>query len=252
MEWYYMQGDQRVGPIPDRELDERIQNGLIPPQTLVWRQGMTTWRPLADARADSVPPPLVPGAGESAGNPCAECGRLFPPSEMIRYGNTYICAGCKPVFLQKLKEGIQPAGELRYAGFGIRLGAKVIDGILLWVVNTAIQLAVFGSITMSGLDPQKPTFWAMYFLVVFLSFGTQAAYSIFLHGKYGATLGKRACKIRVVNANGTPITYGRATGRYFAELLSSLTLLVGYLIAAFDVEKRTLHDRICNTRVVYR
>jgi hypothetical protein len=41
-----------------------------------------------------------------------------------------------------------------------------------------------------------------------------------------------------------------SVGRYFAKMLSSLTLLIGYIIAAFDEEKRSLHDRICNTRVV--
>jgi len=49
-----------------------------------------------------------------------------------------------------------------------------------------------------------------------------------------------------------PITYGRATGRCFAEILSGMICYIGYLMAAFDEEKRALHDRICNTRVVKR
>ena len=42
------------------------------------------------------------------------------------------------------------------------------------------------------------------------------------------------------------------TGRVsFAEMLSSLTLGIGYIMVAFDDEKRGLHDRdICDTRVV--
>ena len=48
------------------------------------------------------------------------------------------------------------------------------------------------------------------------------------------------------------MTYGRATGRYFAHFLSSFTLGIGYLIAAFDNEKRALHDHVCDTRVVYK
>jgi uncharacterized RDD family membrane protein YckC len=77
-------------------------------------------------------------------------------------------------------------------------------------------------------------------------------YQIFFLGKYGATPGKMACKLKVVTAEGTPITYGRATGRFFAEKLSGLTCTIGYIIAAFDDQKRTLHDHICGTRVVYK
>jgi uncharacterized RDD family membrane protein YckC len=69
-------------------------------------------------------------------------------------------------------------------------------------------------------------------------------------GKYGATLGKMAAKIRVVTADGGKVSYGRATGRYFAKLLSAFTCLIGFIMAAFDEEKRALHDRICNTRVI--
>jgi uncharacterized RDD family membrane protein YckC len=59
-----------------------------------------------------------------------------------------------------------------------------------------------------------------------------------------------ALKVHVVTADGGRVSYARALGRYFAKLLSAFTLLIGYIIAAFDPERRALHDRICNTRVV--
>jgi uncharacterized RDD family membrane protein YckC len=79
------------------------------------------------------------------------------------------------------------------------------------------------------------------------------SYEIFFLGKYGATPGKMACKIRVVTGEGDSITYGRAAGRAFAERLSGLICYIGYLMVAFDSsQKRALHDRICNTRVIYK
>jgi uncharacterized RDD family membrane protein YckC len=60
------------------------------------------------------------------------------------------------------------------------------------------------------------------------------------------------CKIHIVTGSGEKVTYARATGRVFAEMLSGLICNIGYLIAAFDSEKRALHDHICNTRVVYK
>ena len=76
------------------------------------------------------------------------------------------------------------------------------------------------------------------------------SYETIFIGKYGATVGKMACRIKVVTADGGQVSYLRAVGRYFAKLLSAFTLMIGYIIAAFDPEKRALHDRICNTRVV--
>jgi uncharacterized RDD family membrane protein YckC len=83
-----------------------------------------------------------------------------------------------------------------------------------------------------------------------ISFALQIAYSVWMHGKFGATVGKMACGLRLVRANGTPVSYGLATGRFFAEFLSALLIYIGYIMAGFDEEKRTLHDRICNTRVI--
>jgi uncharacterized RDD family membrane protein YckC len=77
-----------------------------------------------------------------------------------------------------------------------------------------------------------------------------AAYDTWFVGKYGATPGKMACKLKIVDPDGGQIPYLRAFGRHFAKWLSSMTLLIGYIMAVFDEEKRTLHDRVCETRVI--
>jgi uncharacterized RDD family membrane protein YckC len=46
------------------------------------------------------------------------------------------------------------------------------------------------------------------------------------------------------------MSYLRAFGRHFAKYLSAMILGIGYFMAAFDDQRRTLHDRICETRVV--
>jgi uncharacterized RDD family membrane protein YckC len=84
--------------------------------------------------------------------------------------------------------------------------------------------------------------------MVQLVFG--AAYVTFFLGKYGATPGKMALGLKVVRSDGSELTYARAFGRYLAEYLSAFTLMIGYIIAAFDREKRALHDHICDTRVI--
>ena len=56
--------------------------------------------------------------------------------------------------------------------------------------------------------------------------------------------------LKVVAPDGSRISYMRALGRFFAEIVSGLTFSIGYIMAGFDSQKRSLHDRICATRVI--
>ncbi len=67
---------------------------------------MAGWQPWHTARADG-PSPLPGGQG---GIVCAECGRVFPLGEVIKLNNSWVCAQCKPIFLQRLSEGAAPSG----------------------------------------------------------------------------------------------------------------------------------------------
>jgi uncharacterized RDD family membrane protein YckC len=187
-----------------------------------------------------------------------ECRKIFPIEETIPYGNKRVCAGCKPVFLQKLAEGAKiDASELDYAGFWVRLGAKVIDLLIVDLPFTVTMFVLLGMVARPSTRAQPnpaPDALAM-FLVLFLMFGRpliKVGYETYFLGKHGATLGKMACRLRVVSADGTPIGYGRAVGRAFSEWLSRMVLYIGYLLVPFDAQKRALHDHICNTRVVIR
>ncbi|MFA5649466.1 MAG: RDD family protein, partial [Bacteroidales bacterium] len=68
--------------------------------------------------------------------------------------------------------------------------------------------------------------------------------------KNGGTLGKIAVGIKVTNLNGNRISFAQATGRYFARIISNITLLVGYIMAGFTLKKQALHDMISNCLVV--
>jgi len=73
-----------------------------------------------------------------------------------------------------------------------------------------------------------------------------------VRAKFEATPGKLALGLRIVRADGSKLSHGRIIGRFFAEKLSAFVFFIGYLIAAFDDQKRALHDMICDTRVVRR
>jgi uncharacterized RDD family membrane protein YckC len=255
MSWYYADNNERRGPIEDAAFQSLVASGTIKPDTLVWREGFPEWIAYRQtgsasggpALAPSTAPAVSPEAGgviTTAASPagaCSQCGRLFPMDDMVSYEGRYICADCKPLFFQKIREGASVVGQRDYAGFWSRVRAKILDTILLIVVNQVVLMIM-------GLIIHDRSLVAI--IGSLFNLATNATYVIYMTGKYGATLGKMACKIEVIKADDSPMTMGVATGRYFAEILSGLTLGIGYIMVAFDEEKRALHDRICETRVV--
>lgn len=202
-----------------------------------------------NAANGGTPPPATP-TNDILSATCAVCKDRFPQSEMVRFGNTLVCGACKPTYVQMLAMGVGHTGDLRYAGFWIRFGAKFIDGIILWVVNFVTSM---GTALLAGTQKSPQVAITVLVLNVIIQMGVAIAYNAwFLSSKYQATPGKIACGLKVVTAEGGHVSAWRAAGRYFAEILSSLILMIGYIMAAFDDEKRALHDRICNTRVIYK
>ena len=257
MNWWYAEQNQRRGPVEDTEFRRLIDTGVIGRDTLVWREGMANWVPYHTLDG---PPPLHHGGREIPMAPledepaifsemrhrCAECGRLFPDDELVRYGESRVCAACKPIFFQRIREGSAAPREFDYGGFWIRFAARIIDSVILMIP----QILLFILVMPSMMDPTTAAPTPGFAIYQLLSFVFPAAYETFFLGRFGATPGKMACGLRVVRPDGTPITYLRGFARYFAQLLSGLILMVGYIMAAFDREKRALHDHICDTRVI--
>jgi uncharacterized RDD family membrane protein YckC len=159
-----------------------------------------------------------------------------------------------------LREGVQPTSAiagLRYAGFWIRFVAVLLDGIILTIVELTLQRLILAPVfhiaqvrpNMSPGEVMGPLV-ALFGVSTAINFLIGCTYETFFIFRFGATPGKMALSLKVVRPDGGPIDLGRAIGRYFAKLLSTLTLLIGFIIAGFDSEKRALHDMICDTRVV--
>ncbi|MBP7243487.1 RDD family protein [Amaricoccus sp.] len=245
MQWFYLDRGARVGPIDDAELERLIAAQTISGETLVWHEGLSDWQSYASLGA-------APATGDVGS--CSQCGRPFLPSEMVQFGPRWVCADCKPSFLQRVREGATIAGQKNFGGFWVRAAARLIDGLLMFAVNMLLSMPViFSSMNLKNLGPQEtppPQFFVVTCLSYLLMFAVQAFYEIYFIVRKGATPGKMVLKLRVERADGSRLTVGRATGRYFATMLNGFTLGIGYIVAAFDVEKRALHDHICDTRVI--
>lgn len=146
------------------------------------------------------------------------------------------------------------------AGFWRRLGAYVIDSLILTIgfyVVTAVLLLGVGlgtGLDMVTSDASEPGWlmltsigWALlYYPVAALYYALQES------SRHQATVGKRTLGIKVVDEAGGRLSRGRAFGRWFAATLSYLTLYIGFLLAAFTRRKQALHDMVASTLVVDR
>ena len=115
MNWFYANAGQQVGPIEDDEFARLTREGIIQPATLVWREGMANWEPLAKVRPAPVPPPVALGgaAAPPIASPeprCSNCGGIFPADDLMLIEGVMVCPNCKPIVLQRIKEGV---GALR-------------------------------------------------------------------------------------------------------------------------------------------
>jgi uncharacterized RDD family membrane protein YckC len=208
-------------------------------------------KPLAAPTPPPQPPPAIapPPVEPAVTNICSVCNKPFPREEMVRFGPSLVCAACKPTYVQMLEQGASTPGAFRYGGFWIRFAAKFVDGLVIGVVNLLISYLI----TLPIANPADPSSVLIASaLSTLANFAFAIGITTWFLGRFGATPGKMAFGLVVVHPDGRSISYSRAFGRYFAEIISSLTLGIGYLIAAFDDEKRALHDRICDTRVVYK
>ena len=181
---------------------------------------------------------------------CTTCGA------QVTDGASY-CGSCGAYLQQPPPDAVVSRGPAAgphatvappvYAGFWLRGGALVLDsmillglGIGLVVVVALIDTSVLAEGDSGGADALELTGGVISWLY----------YALLESSSLQATLGKRALGIRVTDLTGQQISFGRATGRYFAKVLSALTLGVGYLMAAFTERKQTLHDLVASCLVV--
>ncbi|WP_397386841.1 RDD family protein [Paenibacillus sp. BIC5C1] len=132
--------------------------------------------------------------------------------------------------------------HLREAGFWIRFGANLLDGIIV-----SIPLAIIVGVLTGNFDRDEP-------LAKLLG----GLYSILLPVLWsGRTIGKRICGIRI-RKYGThePPGIGTMLMRVVvAGLVYGITFGIGFIISVFMVaireDKRAIHDFIAGTEVVW-
>jgi uncharacterized RDD family membrane protein YckC len=151
-----------------------------------------------------------------------------------------------------------------YAGFWLRFVAYVIDALMcglvvgLFVLILVVVIGV-GTLRRPGEFSDSPESYFMapatilFFAAVFIAIacGTWLYYALLESSIHQGTLGKMALGLIVTDTQGRRITFARATGRFFAKLITGMIpLFIGYIMAGFTAKKQALHDMIASCLVL--
>jgi len=148
-----------------------------------------------------------------------------------------------------------------YGGFWIRLLAHLIDHAILGAVAAPLFfITVLPSIIRIAHQAerdQEPSPELIIAIVssalvyIALAFVGQWLYEALLtSSSWQGTIGKRVLRLKVVDEAGNRIGFGRATGRFFAKILSSMFFCIGFIIIGFTERKTGLHDMLAGTKVM--
>jgi len=216
MEWYYIdpkkpEGKRRIGPWSNRQMLVFAEQGAFAPETLVWKSGFKDWTAWSKVEAALKAEFQV----ETITDILEE--KFLP----------------KPAPTEK---------KANYAGFWVRLCAFSIDFIILQLIFTL--LTPLHSNFNVQITPQTTIAEVMPILLFF--FGLMFFYDSYFVKNYSGTPGKIVLGLAVVCSNGETITWSRAFLRAFVGCFFG----AGSLLAAFDNEKRALHDFMADTRVL--
>jgi uncharacterized RDD family membrane protein YckC len=150
-----------------------------------------------------------------------------------------------------------------YAGFWLRLVAYLIDsavygivvGIIFLIPVAFLGVGFFRDLTQQ-VNRENPVFPLMFFSILMFSmaamFGLAWLYFASMESSaYQGTLGKMALGLIVTDMQGRRISFGRASGRFFAKIITGLVpLFIGYIMAGFSERKQALHDIIASCLVL--
>lgn len=151
-----------------------------------------------------------------------------------------------------------------YAGFATRLLAFIIDAFIVsativfvsWFTNTTIDM-LLGQAVLNSLVRTFPTLEALTEVATaplthsLVSLAFIISYYLFFWTLIGQTPGKYLMGIRIVTIKGNRLNVGRSILRYLGYYISGLCMGLGFLWILFDDERRSWHDRLSGTCVIY-
>lgn len=316
-EWYYTDAMAvRYGPFQETDLASLARQGIVLAKTNVWSEGMPGWAPFKKVAGrvfagestaeDEVTPPVLVGV-------CFESDQVYPLDELLPYGEVLVSPDYKDEFVQQVMEsavtGVKSL-DLVYVGFWWRVLGALVDYMVKMIPSWIFMIPYYAVAFKQSISPSttedspangdafSTALIIGYLIGILANMLFSIGYDTWMVGRYQATLGKMAIGAKVVNPDGSRLSYWRAFFRWLAKkplnsllawgpvtvgfaamagfigflsayqgddgillvfgiifgmILNLILVVLGmgvYWMAAFDPEKRALHDRVASTRVI--
>ena len=143
--------------------------------------------------------------------------------------------------------------NLYYAGFWLRVLAKIIDVFFANIIGLALAIAA-SSVVVMNMAASAPQYEiqkasdavaGLTLIVVYWLYN-----ALMESSKYQATIGKKMIGLEVVGLEDERISFSKATGRHLGRLICILALFIGYIMAGWTKRKQGLHDKMSGCLVV--
>lgn len=199
---------------------------------------------------------------------CGSCGTptATPPAAIARPAAPSSYAGGSSHAAYADPAGLVTSRGFTYAGFWLRVAAAIIDGVIMSVVLGVLLVPLFlltglhaqiGLLNQRHSRPDPAIFIGLIGMILVFSGVSvllQWLYHAYLEsGERQGTWGKQIMGVYVTDLMGKPISFGRASGRFFAKIVTGMIPLgIGYIMAGFTERRQALHDMIASCLVLRR
>jgi uncharacterized RDD family membrane protein YckC len=191
-----------------------------------------------------TPPPYPGGSGPAPGTPAPPPVGADPGHPGFTSYSGYTGYPAYPGY-----PGYPPP-VAEYAHWGLRVGAALLDGLLLLPFYFVVLAALMISADPDTGEPTGPGIVVMVLTYVGV-FGFMIWNQIVRQGRTGSSLGKQWVGIRVVHeASGLPLGGWLTFGRQLLHILDQLACYVGYLWPLWDAKRQTFADKIVKSVVI--
>lgn len=179
---------------------------------------------------------------------CPNCGHDNPAEARF-------CANCGAALVAPVEPSpaepapgtpaVESEAAMEHAGFGIRCGAWLIDGVIVYItiivlnilIGLGTTLGATGIVGIPALGIVMLLFpWVYYWLFT---------------GLKGQTPGKMLVRIKVVDRQGNLPGLGCAARREIVgKFISTIVIFLGFLWVIWDQQQQGWHDKLAGTYVV--
>ena len=200
---------------------------------------------------------------------CSNCGQAFAVAAAVARAPMMSSPVAAPtaggVATVPAYAGYAAISRVEYAGFWVRFLAFLIDNAVVGIGFILILIPLIFLTGLGGFIGEIHPNEDMNDVGIFMLFGllflaatvslllTWLYHALMESSEWQATLGKKVLGLVVTDMAGRRVSFGRATGRHFAKIITNMVpAFIGYIMAGFTERKQALHDMIAGCLVLRR